>query len=284
MIVEANGTRLWFDIEGPSLVPRGASMHQRPAIVLLHGGPGTYDHSYFKPEFARLTSVAQVVYLDLRGHGRSSRTDPAMWSFETCADDVAAFCDALGIVRPVLFGHSMGGFVAMLHGARHPRRAAGLVLQSTMARFDLARLAAGFREFGGDEVARLAERDYSGDPITDEEWSRVFAVFGPNVPGAEVLARRSKNLELAPFGMARLRTLDIVGELQHVACPTLVCVGDVDPVTPLSAAREIVAALPAGRARLEVMEGAGHFPWLDDPERYWVPIERFVTEVTATGR
>ena len=40
-------------------------------VVLLHGGPGSFNHTYFKPEFARLPEVAQVVYLDLYGHGRS---------------------------------------------------------------------------------------------------------------------------------------------------------------------------------------------------------------------
>ena len=74
-----------------------------------------------------------------------------------------AFCDTLGIVRPIVFGHSMGGFVAMLYGARHPGHAAGLVLQSTHARFDLARLVEGFRRVAGDEVAELARRDYGGD-------------------------------------------------------------------------------------------------------------------------
>ena len=45
--------------------------------------------------------MAQVVYLDLRDHGRSARHDPADWSFEICADDVRAFCDVIGIVRPI---------------------------------------------------------------------------------------------------------------------------------------------------------------------------------------
>jgi pimeloyl-ACP methyl ester carboxylesterase len=56
----------------------------------------------------------------------------------------------------------------------------------------------------------------------------------------------------------------------------LVSVGDLDPVTPLEVAREIVAGLPPDRARLEVLEGAGHFPWLDDPEVYWSSITSFV--------
>lgn len=84
---------------------------------------GVYDHSYFKPDFARLTGHAQVIYLDLRGHGRSAWGEAAGWSFETCADDIRAFCDTAGIARPIVLGHSMGGPVALLYGARAaPRR------------------------------------------------------------------------------------------------------------------------------------------------------------------
>jgi pimeloyl-ACP methyl ester carboxylesterase len=67
MHVEVKGTRLWFDVEGPALVPDGSTMRERPTVVLLHGGPGSFDHSYFKPDFARLSQTAQVVYLDLPG-------------------------------------------------------------------------------------------------------------------------------------------------------------------------------------------------------------------------
>jgi proline iminopeptidase len=124
MQVEVNGTRLWLDVDGPALVPDGQRMRERPTIVLVHGGPGSYDHSYFKPHFGRLAGEAQVVYLDLRGHGRFEWHDPADWSFELCADDLRAFCNSLGIVKPVVLGHSMGGFVAMLYGIRHAMPAA----------------------------------------------------------------------------------------------------------------------------------------------------------------
>jgi proline iminopeptidase len=281
MHVEVNATRLWFDVEGSALVPEGAGMRWRPTVVLLHGGPGSYDHSYFKPDFGRLAAEAQVVYLDLRGHGRSAWGDPADWRFEVCADDLRAFCDAVGIVRPVVYGHSMGGFVAMLYGARHPGHAAALVLQSTHARWDVARLVEGFRRFGGDEVAELAERDYGGRPVSDEEWARVFAVFGPNVPGPAELARRIRNPELGEHGMELFRSFDIVDQLARVDCATLVCVGELDPVTPIGAAREICDGLPEGLGRLEVISGAGHFPWKDDPDRYWPLLVEFVAGVAG---
>jgi proline iminopeptidase len=276
MQIEVNGTRLWFDVEGAGLVPGESAMVARPYLLLVHGGPGTYDHSYFKPHFAALTRCAQVIYVDLRDHGRSARHRAADWSFELCADDLAALCAALGIVRPFVLGHSMGGFVALLLAARHPDLVGGLVLQSTMARFDLERLVSGFRRAAGDEIAALARRDYAGDSISDAEWERVFRAFGPVVPDAAALGRRIRNLEVAAHGMDLMRRMDLRGELGRVACPVLVSVGDLDPVTPVEAAREIAAGLAPGTGRLDVLERAGHFPWLDRGEDYWSLVGGFI--------
>ena len=279
MQIDVNGTRLWFDVEGTALVPDGPQMRERPTLLLIHGGPGGYDHSYFRPWFSRFTDVAQVVYLDLRDHGRSARHDPLAWNFETCADDVRAFCEALGIVRPVLLGHSMGGFVALLHGARHPGHAGGLILVSTCARWDTDRLVEGFRRVAGDEVAELARRDFGGDDVTDAESARVSAAFGPTVPTAEVLGRRVENPEMGVPGMELVRRLDIVDQLGVITAPTLVCVGALDPVTPVGAAQEVVGALAPGVGRIEVIDGAGHFPWLDASAAIEASIRTFLAEV-----
>jgi pimeloyl-ACP methyl ester carboxylesterase len=282
MRIAVNGTWLWFDVDGAGLEPAGARMQPRPTVILVHGGPGSYDHSYFKPSFGHLTANAQVVYLDLRDHGRSAWGDPANWTFETCADDVRLFCDALGIAKPVVLGHSMGGFVAILYAARHPGHAGALVLQSTMARFDLERLADGFRQVAGDEVAALARRDYSGHPVGPDQWGRVFAAFGPSVPTEEDLGRRIRNSELGGPGMDRVRALNLVEQLAHITCPTLVCVGELDPVTPVSAASEIIDGLPAGIGRLAIIAGAGHFPWLDAPDPYWALLSEFLADVSGS--
>jgi pimeloyl-ACP methyl ester carboxylesterase len=284
MHVDVNGTRLWFDVDGPLLVPAGSEMRERPTVVLVHGGPGSFDHSYFKPDFARLREHAQVVYLDLRGHGRSEWGDPAAWSFEQCGDDVRAFCDTVGIERPIVFGHSLGGPVVLLYGARHPGHAGGLIVQSGFVRFDVPRLVECFRHFAGDEVAELARRDFSGDPVTEDESKRVFARFGPNVPDDDELARRVGNIELGPHGMELIRQLDIGDQLGRIECPTLVCVGALDPVTPVAAAEEIVDALPDGTAHLEVIDAAGHFPWKDAPDRYWRVITDFVSNTAVRER
>jgi pimeloyl-ACP methyl ester carboxylesterase len=281
MRIDANGTRLWFDVEGPALVPDGSETRERPTVVLVHGGPGVYDHSYFKPDFARLAEHAQVVYLDLRGHGRSEWGDAAAWSLEACADDVRVFCDTLGIEKPIVFGHSMGAPIVLLYGARHPGHAAGLIVQSGFARWDPARMVEGFRRVAGDEVAEIARRSYAGEEVPDEEWARVYAAFGLNVPSEERRARTPKNLELNSHGMELIRGVDIVDQLGRVDSPTLVSVGELDPVTPVAAAEEIARALPERLAKLEIVDGAGHFTWMDAPDRFWALMIEFIESTVA---
>ena len=280
MHVDVNGVRLWFDVDGQALVPNGSGMRQRPTVVLVHGGPGVWDHSYFKPDFAPLVEHAQVVYLDLRGHGQSDWGDAAGWGFEACADDIRGFCDAVGIARPIVFGHSMGGPIVLLYGARHPGHAGGLIVYSGFARFDIPRLVEGFRRVAGDEVAEAAGRSFRGEEVPDEEWSRVAAAFGPHVPDKEQAARPQKNLELNSPGMDVTRRTNIVAQLSAITSPTLVAVGELDPVTPVGASQEIVDALPEDVAQFEVVSGAGHWGWKDAPERFWPMIADFIDSTT----
>jgi proline iminopeptidase len=113
------GVRLFVDIEGAGLVPDGPAMRAKPTPILLHGGPG-YDHASFKPAFSRPADVAQIVYYDHRGHGRSDARPRDEWTLDTFADDVVRSCDALGIEKPIVLGQSFGGFVAQRYLAPHP--------------------------------------------------------------------------------------------------------------------------------------------------------------------
>jgi pimeloyl-ACP methyl ester carboxylesterase len=266
--VDVKGTRLWFDVEGAALVAEsGRSSPARRATARRWAAP------------------ASRLPLDLRGHGRSEWGDPASWTFEVCADDVRHFCDTLGIARPVVYGHSLGSFVALIYAVRHAGHAGALVLHSAMARFDLARIVEEFRRRGGDEAAAIAGRVYGGDrqSVTPEEWATCWRLFGHWVPGDQERARTVVNQELNAPGLDGMRELDVLDQLARVDCPTLVVVGELDPITPVAAAREIVDALPEGVGRLEVFEEAGHFTWRDAPDRYWPLLLDFVRSAHGLG-
>ena len=147
MFVTVNGARLYFDVESAGLVPDGAATRERPTL-LLHGGPG-FDHSGYRPAFSALADVAQVIYLDHRGNGRSGGTDPADWTLAQQGNDVRGFCDALGIVKPIVLGTSFGGFVAQSYATRHPDHPGKLILASTAARMEFPLVFEAFERLGG---------------------------------------------------------------------------------------------------------------------------------------
>ena len=151
MKISVNGVSLFVEVLGPKLVPQGSTMVERPTVVALHGGPT--DHAHMLAMVAPLVDVAQVVLYDHRGCGRSEHGDPSLWRMEQWADDVRAVSDALGITKPIVFGHSFGGMVAQTYAARHPGHASKLIFAGTGPRFDVQMSAEGFRTQGGDIAA-----------------------------------------------------------------------------------------------------------------------------------
>jgi proline iminopeptidase len=285
MHVRVGGTRLFVDVEGAGLVADGARMREKPALVLLHGGPG-FDHSIYKPEFSQLADVAQVVYLDHRGQGRSEKSDPADWTLAQWADDVRGVCDALGIERPIVFGNSFGGMVAMAYAARHPEHPSKLIFSSTSARHDYERMIARFGQLGGPEVALAARRFWEspGPETLPDYLAKAFPVYNrtPTLSDPDRTARTRFALDvLFHFARGEARTMNLLPGLARVRCPTLVLGGELDPVCPIEDQEEIAAALPAGCVRFERFPRCGHGAYRDDPERGFALLREFIAGAAA---
>lgn len=280
MRVEVNGVRLFFDVEGARLVPDGDVMREKPTLLLLHGGPGL-DHSSYKPAFSQFTDIAQVVYLDHRGNGRSESGDTAHWNLEQWGDDVKAFCDALEIEKPIVLGNSFGGFVAMSYATRHPGHAGKLIITST--RGDHARIertAELFTQYGGPEVGAMA-REWFGVGFTDDladRWVAQAMQFynrRPAPPFRGAIWRKDMLLHFdRPGGEGR--HFELLSGLGAVQCPTLVMGGEDDPVCPIECQEDIAAALPQHLVRFEQFADCGHGPWRDQPEKAFAVIRDFI--------
>src|ERR1700674_4752650 len=89
-----------------------------PAIVFVPGW--SCDRTYFAPQFEHFAAHRGVVTLDLRGHGESSRIEPGagVYAIGAFADDVLAVAETLGLIGPVVVGHSLGALVALACAAR----------------------------------------------------------------------------------------------------------------------------------------------------------------------
>jgi proline iminopeptidase len=280
MHVSVNGARLFFDVEGMKLVPDGPALRERPTLLLLHGGPGL-DHSSWKPAFSRLADLAQLVYLDHRGNGRSERGTPDQWNLAQWGDDVRGLCDALGIERPIVMGGSFGGFVAMSYALRHPEHPSKLVLSSTSARMNLARMLQRFEERGGPQVRAAAERFWSdpGAATLPDYLQQAMPLYNASPGGsADALTRATLHLDLMfHFFRDEGRRFDFLPGLGSLRCPTLVLGGALDPVCPIEDQAEIAAALPPGLVRFERFENAGHGVYRDEPERAFAVLREFLS-------
>jgi pimeloyl-ACP methyl ester carboxylesterase len=284
MRVVVNGIRLFFDVEGAELVPHDGAMREKPTLILLHGGPGM-DHTGYKPRFSQLADLCQVVYLDHRGNGRSDPATSETWTLAQWGDDVYAFCEALGISRPIVYGASFGGAVAMSYATRHPRHPGKLILVSAEAAGGayFAERVAMFERLGGPGVGALARRRYlegQVDPAMLEDWIRLaFPVYNrtPRDPEAVTRARLRPEVNLwftRPDGEGR--AYDLRPALSRVRCPTLVMGGEEDPMTPIVCQEEIAAALPPRLVRFERFPGCGHGVVHDAPERAMAVIRQFI--------
>jgi pimeloyl-ACP methyl ester carboxylesterase len=286
MHVLVNGVRLFFDVEGAKLVPDGPAMREKPTLLLLHGGPG-FDHSTFKPIYSALTDVAQVVYLDHRGNGRSDPGPQDKWTLAQWGDDVRAFCDALGIVKPIVLGVSFGGMVAMAYATRHPDHPSKLILVSTEAKGGsyLEQRVAMFEKLGGPEVGALARRRFlesqGTDPALLAAWIKLafpHYVRKPRDPdaGSRTVVRPDVLQWFNKLG-GESRRFDMLADLGRIKCPTLVLGGEDDPMTPIESQADIAAALPKHLVRFERFANAGHGVVPDSRERGLALIREFVS-------
>ena len=275
-----SGVRLYVDVESPQFVPDGPVLREKPTLLLLHGGPG-FDHSGFRPHFGRVADIAQVVYYDHRGHGRSDRRPRDEWTLDVFADDVVRLCDALGIVKPIVLGQSFGGFVAQRYIERHPDHPSKVILSSTSPHMAMARKVAMFAKLGGPAAGESAARFWSDpNPATWDDYGvhcRHLYNTTPQDPHGGARTIHEFDI-LYASASGEQRTMNLLPGLAHAKCPVLVMVGEDDPVCPLADAQDIAAALPSQWMQYRAFPNVGHGAWRDDADAAFAELRRFILE------
>lgn len=246
-------------------------------VLLIHGHP--FDRTLWAPQAEALTGAGhRVVTPDLRGYGRSGVT-PGKVLLSDFADDLAALLDHLGIEKAVVGGVSMGGQIAMEFQRLHPGRVRGLVLSDTSAPAETDE----GKEFRNRLADRLLTEGMGG--YADEVIGRMLAAY--NVDAMPDVAARVLGMMRAtdPRGAAaalrgRAERPDYRETLAGVRVPVWIAVGADDAYTPVADAEAIRRLVPG--AVLTVIEGAGHLPGAEQPQRFNAALLDFLgTRVAA---
>ncbi len=241
----AGAVRLTVDGRGIFGVWRRPAVARRPVLVFLHDGLGSVGTlRKFPAQLGEAMGLPAFAY-DRLGYGRSDDVDrfPADFMGDA-ADRLERVLDAAGIEDCCLVGHSDGGTVALLHGARYRGRVRAIVTIAAHVRRD---------ELTYGQVLRHQKMVEDGEV---PDWMARFH-------GA-----RAEHL-LRNWAEVWQRTLydswDISEEIASIGVPLLSMQGSEDAYGLPSQLASIGAAVP--HARTEMIAGLGHFPQLEDPER-----------------
>jgi proline iminopeptidase len=256
-------------------------------VICLPGGP--MQDSVYLGELGGLSAHRQLIMVDPRGTGRSAiPEDAASYRCDRLIDDVEALREHLGLDRLDLLAHSAGGNLAALYVARHPERVGRLALitPSTRAvglaatgetRLEIARLRKDEPWFGAAFAA--LEKIVAGN-ATDDSWKAVDPFFHGRWDAAAQAHHAAqdghRNKEAAAvFGAEGVFDPDATrAALSAFDAPVLLLAGEVDLNTPPSVAAEFAELFP--NAEFVVQPEAGHYPWLDDADRFVATVATFL--------
>ncbi|MFB7861659.1 alpha/beta fold hydrolase [Streptomyces sp. NPDC056069] len=271
-LTATDGTRLAHRVTGSG----------RP-LLCVPGGPA--DSAYLG-DLGGLSASRTLVVPDLRGTGASARpADPATYRCDRLVDDVEALRAHLGLDRVDLLGHSAGANIALQYAARHPHRVARLVLVTPGLRavgVDVpaeARLALALRRAHEPWFSAAFAALEAINEGTGSDWEAVapfrYGRWDVAARRHHAAGRPDNADAVAGFGAEGAFTPAATrAALARLTSPVLLLAGEFDLNSPPSAVAELLDLVPD--ASVTVQPGAGHYPWLDDPDTFTASLLTFL--------
>lgn len=267
---------VYYAVSGPA---------EAPTVVLVHG-LGDKAARDWDGLVADLSRDYRVVRFDLPGFGRSTRGNYA-YTPDRYAEFLRYLVDRHIGARPFyLVGHSMGGAIALRYAAQNPQDVKALVLADVPAILHRFSYSKHLVAFGLSRMVPglYLDRNGSLDNLLGRLLGRVEKTRVPAELVVQQPLLRQRILKGDPFKIAALALAleDFSRDIATVQAPTLLLWGDRDEIAPLRNGRVLAANM--ARARLDVLEGSGHTPMDDVPERFQVEVREFLRNPTIEPR
>jgi len=257
-----------------------------PPVLVLHPGPGL-DGTVFLPGVELLARSHRVLLADLPGNGHSPDGDRNEWTLAGFARAVEHLARDLELEDWTLLGHSFGGFVAMQHLVDFPESLAARYIASctdaseTPPPGEPEDPLAGLSDEDRERVAEGTAREQVA--TSPQQLKDAWMEQAPRLTVSEAaLARMLRDVLFRPE-MARPRDwgeLEALSTLAFSEKPVLAIGAELDRAIDPVAARRI--AITAPRGELLMFDGCGHFPFAEQPQRYWEGVEAWLLR-TAVG-
>ncbi len=268
------GTRLWV-----------LEMGEGHPLFMIHGGPGL-DHTQYRPWLDPLSERFRLIYVDLRGQGRSDLVDPSTLSLERFASDIDELAAAMDIDSYAVLGHSFGSFVTLRHAVDSGRASHYVLIGSVASSSWLDRIEKNLRAFEPVSLREQVEEAWDAETgvQTVEQFRHLLAdqlpfhFADPTGESLQEFLAAIPRMQLSPevlrtFANDGYGGIEVREALANVQAPVLVISAEHDRVTVPEAGWEIAEAVPNGECVL--MKNAGHMMFVEKPRQVREAIETF---------
>lgn len=238
-------------------------------LVLVHGFP--LDSRIWAAQVDALADTYRVIAPDLHGFGQSKVDRPS--SIRSMAEDLRALLQHLDALPCAMAGLSMGGYVALEYYRMCPADVRVLILVDTKAE--------------GDSTEAKDARNKMITQVRTHGPGAVAEAMMPKMLAPDALSRQSpvvaslrrliesQSPQAIEWALAAMRDRDdMIDELKSIAEPTLIVVGEHDPITPPDGAKQLEKAIV--RSQLRIIPGAGHMSPIENPDAVTAAIRDFL--------
>jgi 3-oxoadipate enol-lactonase len=240
-------------------------------VLLVHGFP--FNLKMWQPQIDALGDRWRLIVPDLKGAGESEGPDDASeYTMDSYADELKGLLDELGIDKVVFAGLSMGGYIAFAFLRKYSDRVSALVLADTRAEADppegVEKRTKQQEQIRSEGTAGLV------DALTGALLSDATKEKRPDVQQKlrDVMDNPARSF-LGELEAMKARP-DSSDGLSSISVPTLIVVGENDPITPPDAARKMHEHI--GGSRLVVIPEAGHVSNLEMPDAFNGAVAEFL--------
>ena len=266
-----NGLEHYYKIEG-----------QGPPLLLVHGG--FVDSGMWDPQAAHFSKNYSVIRYDLRGHGKTGRSDRSSYSMELFAEDLRVLMAALKVDQVFLCGLSLGGMIAQAYAVLNPGRLKALILADTAVSVRLTLSDKLQRYILAPEWAMLAIIRWMSVPRFVEfsfklaQWTRSAEWFGQDPSTAEYVHQAMLSIPTEEYLKIyqAIYGFDLL-ELSRITVPTLILNGEKESRAVFRHTEEMLKQIPDSLAG--IIPGAGHTSNMENPAVFNTYVDRFLSSI-----
>lgn len=268
-----NGCQIYYEVHGKE---------DGEAIFFIHGGPGMGDCRGDIAAFSPLGDEYKLVFLDMRGSGRSEDKPP--YTHEQWTADIDELRKQLGLEKIKMLGGSYGGFLTLEYALRYPENLTHVMLRDTAP-------SCNYNDQSSEKALNsnlpginedMLDRLFGGRVKSNDEFKEMFGAIQPLYTVVWDEEKAKQRLDSIFFHYethnyafsVNQPAYDLTEQLKNIQVPVLITVGRHDWITPVIASEDIHRKVP--NSTLVIFENSGHSPHLEENEKYLELVRDFI--------